>query len=334
MSTFFAGNTKTILLKKQVDADTPVTDFTDAIALRITNFQRPAPRTISQSNETDRSTQAAAVRVTGIGPTITFDLYGLPSEVDALAEALLGDNDDSATVDPTTHEALPTQDMPWYSILEVNDYGNTRWEGCRLGAATFTGQDEGETELQITGLAWMARSFTDGVASPDPFPTPAVEASFIYAESTVKYDGSSEGRTSQVTVNVNRNLSRQQGDNGFTAIGITPGKLQVDGQATRYTADDDTMREVDTGATDGTSPTSTVATHSFSWLFTRGTGPDQRQLLLSVAEIAFTDRQEAIDPADGKPVAEVLSWQGQPQATLAEQISIITVNDKTTPSGD
>lgn len=330
-TTFFAGNDKLILVKKQADESTPVSDWTTgATALRVYDLTKAPVRTIAPLEESDASTQESASHVTTIGPALTFGVYGRPSELDLIAEALLGANDDSSTSNPTTHTATPTQDTPYYGLLEVDPFANTRYDGCRLGAAQFTAQDQGQTEFRVTGLAWMAKTILHGVSTPSPMPTPADELPFIYAEATVKYAGTSEGRTSAFQINVNRNLVRAQGDSGFEALALVNTKLQVDGQVTRYVADDDSLRQVDTGTAAGTVPTATIFTEPFSVLFDRGSGTDNRQFLIASTEVAYETREQAL-ALDGAPVAEVLGFRTQPQADVADNISIVTVNAKTTP---
>lgn len=332
MTDFFAGNAKTILIKKQDDDVTPVTDLSDAIALRVYEWTKGPVRTLGKRSESDRSSQAPGSNVQSIGPQITFGVYGRPSELDLIAEALLGLNDDSSSVDPTSHTATPTQNTPYYTILEVNDYGNVRYEGCRLTAGTATAQDTGETELKLTGLVWMAKSITSAVSAPDPMPEPVDEVPFIYAECRVKYNGSSQGRTSAFTWNFNRTATRAQGDNGFVALAITNGLLANDGSVTRYLADDAMIRAVDTGATDGTVPTAEVFTQGLAVLFNRGTGIDQRQFLITSEEVAYLTDEVALN-LDGAPFAEVIAFEHEPQSDVADNVTMITVNDKPTPAG-
>jgi hypothetical protein len=328
--TFFAGNDKLILIKKQVDKNTPVTDWTDAMALRVYEWTKDPVRTIDALDESDASAQAAASHVTSVGPGLSFGIYGRPSELDLIAEALLGANDDSTTMSPTTHTATPSQTGPYFSILEVDPFENTRYEGCRLGAASFTAQDTGQTELRATGLAWMASTVTHGIATPDPMPVPVDELPFIYAESTIKYDGASLGRTSQFTFNVNRNLVRAQGDAGFEALDLVYTKLACDGSVTRYVADAATMKAVDTGSEGGTVPTVDIFTEAFSILFTRDSG--DLQFLVASQAVSYETREQAL-ALDGSPLAEVLGFRTQPQADIADNVTIVTVNDKATTEG-
>lgn len=325
---FFAGNDKLLLVKKQDDKSTPITDWTDALALRVYEFSKDPVRAQGPLSESDASTQEGASHVTAITPAISFGVYGRPSELDLLAEALLGDNFDDSTGPPFYHIARPDQDQPYYGILEVDPYANTAYNGCRLGAASFTAQDTGETELKVTGLQWQVLGVTHGVSTPSPMPEPVDELPFIYAECTVKYNGTSAGRTSTFTANINRNLQRIQGDAGFTALDIVATKISNDGQVTRYVSDDDTLRAVDTGTVDGTVPTTDIFTESFSFEFSRSSG--DLAFKLESQEIAYETREAAL-ALDGAPIAEVLGYRHQPQTDVADNVTITTTNAKATP---
>lgn len=333
MTTFFAGNSKLILIKKQVDKDTPITNFATARAFRVYEFTSDPARVISELPESDASTQQSASRVTGIGPALSFGVYGRPSELDLIAEALLGANDNSVTVSPHTHTAYPDQDQPYYSIMHYLPYGGGEspvYDGCRLFQAQFQSSDEGQTELQVTGLAWTALGITHGVAVPGTLPTPADEAPFIHAELAVSYGGVHLGTTKSWQWTINRNGGRRQGDSGFRAIDATPGKFQTDGQFSRYTQDDETLRTVDTGSPTGTAPTTTVETESVSVLFDRGSGGTEQSFLIAAPKVAHITREEALN-LDGSPFVEVLGFRTEPQPTLAEHISMVTINSKATP---
>lgn len=328
---FFAGNAKNILVKQQVDKDTPITDWTGALNLRVYEWSKDPVRAIAPLSESDSSVQESASHVTAITPGLSFGVYGRPSELDFLAEALLGDNDDSATSSPTTHTAVPDQDPPYYSILEVLPYGAVRYDGCRLSQAQFTGQDEGDTELRVTGITWVVLGVTHGITAPTPLPAVKDELPFIYAEAAISYAGSHLGTTSAFTVTVNRNITRAQGDSGFRALDAVLGKIQVDGSFTRYTADDDTMRLIDTGTTSGTAITSDIGTESASILFERGTGASLLSFLIALTEISYETREEALN-LDGTPYKEVLGFRTQPQALESDHMALVTVNAKATVS--
>lgn len=328
--TFFAGNDKLLLVKKQVDKDTPITDFSAAIALRVYEFTKDPVRTIAPLNETDKSVQQSASHVTAITPSLSWGMYGRASELDLLAEGLLGDNVDGASGGETRHTATPDQEQPYYSIMEYNPYGSTVYDGCKFAAATFQCVDTGDTTLAVTGIQVLSLGFTAHV-TPPTLPDPVDELPFIFAEAKIKYAGSHAGTTSQFSWTVNRNSIRAQGDGGFRGLAIVAGKLQNDGQFTRYVADDSYERAVDTGSKTGTVPTADIYTETASVLFDRPA--DGLGWLITSQKVAYETHQVAIDPANGNPYQEVLGFRTQPEAVLADNVSIVTVNGKATPAG-
>lgn len=331
MSTFFAGNSKLILIKKQADAATPADLNSGALAFRIYEWSKTPVRTQGPLDETDASIQQSGSHVTAITPGFSFGMYGRASELDLIAEALLGLDDDQASGGPIIHTATPDQEQPYYTIGEVDPYAYTVYDGCKLVAGTFTAQDTGQTELRVTGLQWDALGYTAGGTAPDPLPTPVDELPFIYAECAVSYDDVHPGTTNEFSVTVNRNAIRAQGDTGFRGLAVIAGKFQVDGQFTRYVANDEILRAVDTGSKTGTDPTAVLYTESMQILFDRPV--DDLQFQIASQEIAYETRQAAIDPSAGTPYKEVLGFRTQPQAALEDNITIVTVNAKSTPDG-
>lgn len=331
-TTFFAGNDKLIALAKQVDADTPAS--VPKQAWRISNWTKDPVRAVGPLEESDSSAQQGASHVTAFTPGFACDLYLRASEFDLIAEGLLGNNDDSATTSPATHVATVTQEVVYFTFWEIEPFATTRYDGVAMVAGTVTGQDEGQTEFRVTGLTCLASGVLHGVSEPAGVDSmPIDELPLLYAECTVKYAGSSPGTTSQVTININRNSARIFGDSGFNARAIVHGKLQVDGQVTRYVQDDDTLRAVDTGSESGTTLTTAIFEESFQLRITRGAGGAQRTVQIDIAEIAYETREQVNDYAQGRPTAEVLSFRSQPQADIATHIVITTVNAKPTTEG-
>lgn len=334
MSTFFAGNDKLIALAIEATPGTPEAAPTQA--WRIFNWTKDPVRAVGPLEESDSSAQQGASHVTAFTPGFSCDLYLRASEFDLIAQGLLGDNDDSGTTTPATHVATvnPDQEVVYFTVWEIEPFATTRYHGCAMVAATLTGQDEGQTEFRVTGLTFLASGVTHGVTEPAGVDSmPIDELPLLYAECTVEYAGVSPGTTSQVTININRNSARIFGDSGFTARAIVHGKLQIDGQVTRYVQDDDTLRAVDTGTEAGTILTTTIFEESFQLAITRGAGGDTRTVQIDIAEIAYETREQVNDYAQGRPTAEVLGFRSQPQADIADHIVITTVNAKPTTEG-
>lgn len=332
MSTiFYAGNDKLIGIAKQVDKDTPAAVPTEV--WRVTNYTPEKPRNLAGLEESDASAQQGAMHVASFGGGLSCDVYLRPSEFDFIAEGILGDNDDSATATPTTHTATPIPDTPYYTVWEINPDGARVMDGCRFTSVSLQAQDDGTTEWKAS-VTLMALGVTEGQAQPlsDAALTALLhdEVPFLWAETTVSYDAASEGRTSACTININRNSARIQGDNGYRALDIVHGKFQVDGSVTRYLKDNATERAVNTGAAAGTAMTTDIFTESLSVLMQRGSGGTLRSVLIASTEVAYLEHTRVNDYAQGRPVAEVLPFETQPQSLIADNLTIVTVNAKTT----
>jgi hypothetical protein len=315
---FFPGNAKLIGIAAQVDKDTPAASPT--LYFEVTNYTKDPVRTQAPLNETDRSAQQGANHVTAITPGCGFDCYGRPGYMSTISEALLWDSDADITNGIDT--AVPSQVPVYWTIWEIEPGLYTdRYDGCVGVSGTFTAQDEGETELKVTGLTFIALGFTAHVTEPVSLPDPNDEMPFIFAEVTVNYDSNHLGTTSAFTVNVNRNAKRITGDNGFQSLDVSAGKLQVDGTITRYVETDGTKRAVDTGTAGGTTPTTTIFDESLEILFDRVA--ESKSFSITSMAVAYPTREQAIN-LDGSPLAEVLGFATQPQADAADNITLVS----------
>lgn len=320
MSTqFYPGNAKLIGIAKQVDKATPAT--TPELFMQVTNYSKDPVRAQGPLNETDRSAQQGANHVTAITPGCSFDVYGRPRYMETIAEALLWDSDGAGSHGTAT--IVPSQVPVYFTIWEIEPGLYTdKYVGCVGVSASFTAQDEGETELRVNGLTFIALGFTAHVVEP-ALPDPDTSVPFIFAEVAVSYDAVHPGTTSAFTVNVNRNAKRITGDNGYSSLDVSAGKLQVDGTLTRYVADDDTKRAVDTGTIAGTTPTTTIFDEPLAILFDRVA--ESKSFSITSSGIAYPTREQAIN-LDGQPLAEVLGFATQPQADAADNITMVAEN--------
>lgn len=318
MTTFYPGNAKLIGLAEQADADTPAS--APYHFLQVYDFSADPVRAQGPLEETDRSTQQGANHVTAFTPALSFGIYGRPSLLDVVARSVLWSG--SATLTSHSSTSTPSNTPIYWTVWEIEPglYTN-RYDGCVATACSFQGQDEGQTELRVTGWQWLALGYQAGISEPS-LPAAVDELPYLFAEATVSYDSVSAGLTSAFTLNINRNAKKIQGDNGYRGLAVVPGKLQVDGTLTRYVTDDDSMRAVNTGSTSGTALTTDIYEQQLDIQFDRPA--DSVSLLISAPAVAYPTREQAVN-LDGSPLAEVLGFQTQPQATLAGNLSIVNV---------
>lgn len=329
MSDLFTANRKIIAAAFQADQDTPAANPT--VAWPITDWTRSPVRVLQALAETDASSQEGASRVASIGPGFQCGLYLRASILDFLAEAVLGQDVDTSSA-PWHHEATPVQIPRWATVWEIEpDLYCNKFDGVAFAGMTLAGQDEGETFWKIDGLAALALGYTAHVTEPAGAQALAEalvdEEPLIWAETAVSYDSVHPGSTKGASIAIDRRATRAQGDSGFRAFSISLGKILVNGTLTRYMVDDDTRREVDTGSTSGTDPTATVAEHSLELVAERASVGLGFQVIS--AGISYLTDEEPIDTG-GLPKTEVLGFQTQPQTDVADNITIVTTNQKST----
>lgn len=327
--TLIPGNQKIIAAAFQSDKDTPATDPT--VAWPVTAWAKDPVRVISSLQETDASAQEAASRVSAITPGAGCDLYLRASIMDFIAEWLLGQNTDTSYSPGYEHTAVPIL-VPKYATVWEIEHGHwtNRYDGVVCAKADLDGSED--NWWQVKNLAALALGFTAHVSEPAGALALAqaleAEAPLVWAETAVSYDYVHPGLTKALTLTIDRQASRAQGDSGFRAFDVALGKLKVTGTITRYMVDDSVLREVDTGSPTGTTPTTTVPEHELDVLIDRSA--DHLKVLIASLGVSYLTDDTPID-ISGLPKTEVLGIQTQPQSSLGSNISLVTVNGKATP---
>lgn len=319
---FFAGNKKTLYFGTQSGKGTPQT--TPTLAMRVTDFTPNEVRAKIQLAETDASAQEAGNVVVGVTPGATFSAYMRPSEFDFWAAALLGNNVDSGSNPNYIHTADADETQPYLTMYEVEpSLLCNQHTDIRVTSLTARGGAGQALEVSIT---IEALGFAAGATAPTS-PAPVSEQPFVYPEVSITKGASTPGTFDSFEITINRNATRLQGDNGMTSLDIIPGKFAVNGTATKYVADDDDQRSVDTGSSSGTAPTTTIFTEALSILVARTAN---LRVTFDMDAVEWTTREAGVR-TDGTPLMEVLGFRTVPQATLAGNLQIITRNAKATP---
>lgn len=321
MTTFLAGNKRQLFLGTQSAKGTAQT--TPTVRLSVIDFTPNDVRQMIQLGETDAITQEGADVVVGITPGFTFKAYVRPSQFAFLAQGLLGSNTDSGSDPDFTHTLTPGT-TPYLTMYEVepsvlcNQYVDVR-----------------VTSLQVTGGAGQALevtvvcealSFAAGASAPSS-PAVLTELPYVYPEVAVTKGGATPGTFDQFDLTISRNGSRAQGDSGMTSLDYVNGKFSVAGTVTKFQADDDDQRQVDTGSTSGTTPTTTVFTEALSILVARTA---TLRVTFGMTLVSWKSRQAGVR-VDGSPLTEVMAFRTVPQATLAANLTITVKDHKATP---
>jgi hypothetical protein len=322
--TFVAGNKRTLYFGTQSLKGTA--QDTPTLAMRVEEFTPNEVRTKIQLAETDRATQEAADAVTGFGGGFSFKAYLRPSEAAFFLQALLGANTDSGSPTDYTHTLTASETTPYLTMFEVEpSVLCNKYVDIRITKIEFSGDAGGAIEATIYG---EALSFAAGASAPSS-PAVVAELPYVYAEVTVTKGGAHPGTCDQWSVTIDRNGKRIQGDVGFASLDYVNGKFVCNGQITKYLADDDDQRQVDTGATSGTAPTVTIFSEQLKIKLTR---TSVLSVEFTFTEVSWPTRSAAVN-TDGSPLAEVMGFRTLPQATLAANVSVVVKDHRATPDG-
>lgn len=298
---FVAGNKRTLYLGVQADKDTP--QNTPTVAMRVQDVTPDPVRDFITLAETDRTTQEPGQAVIGLSPSLSFKSYLRPSQVQFLMTAILGD------------PSRPQEQTDYLSVFEDEpDTWCNQYTGLRLTDLELTGQVGGAIEATVKA---QAIGFLAGVTSPGS-PDAGSDMPYVYPNMAISRGGVHPGTASQFQLSFSRNSKRAQGDNGMSSLDIVHGLWSCSGQITKYAGDDQDQRQVDTGAVDGTSPTTALFTETLEIVATPAVGP---VLDILIAEVSYPTRTAAVN-TDGSPLAEVLTFRTQPQASLADQVTV------------
>lgn len=322
--TFVSGNKRVLYFATQVAKGTPLT--TPTIAFRVSDFTPNPVRSRITLAETDATTQQPADVVAGFTPGFSFKTYCRPNQLAFLFQALLGANTDSGTTPNYQHVLTAAEATPYLTMFEREpSVWCNQYNDVRLTQIQLDGQAGGAIEATVLG---EALGFAGGATAPVT-PDAGSELPFIYPEITVTRGGVHAGTCSQFTIVIARNGARAQGDNGYASLDYVNGLFSISGQITKYASDDTDQRQVDTGSTTGTAPTSTIFEETLEIKATRDANTS---VDIALAAASYPTRAAAVN-TDGSPLAEVLGFRSDPQSTLAANVVCTVKDQNATPDG-
>lgn len=322
--TFYAGNQKKLYAGTQSGKGTA--QNTPTIVFRLEEFTPDEVRAKQQTAETDGLTQDGADVVTAIQPGFTFKCYARPSEVAFLYQALLGGVSNSGSGPNYTHTETPTLATPYLTFFEVDpSLLCNKYVDGRVTRIEATGEAGGFIELTVNVAAC---SFEAG-ASPPSSPAFADELPYTYPEVKVTKGGVYDGSRDAWSLVIDRQGKRALGDAGLASLDYVNGKFAVTGSLTQFAQADDDQRQVDTGSTSGTDPTTDIYSEALKIELIRDSNT---QIKFEMAEVSYPTRAAAVNP-DGSPLLEVLGFRTLPQSTLAGNITVTVKDQRATPDG-
>lgn len=315
------ANIEYLAFAVQADKVTAASAPTIACSLQDCSVE-PNPTTIVTA-ESDRSAQQGNKVVVGAQPGGSFKKYVRPSEEDFFLNALLGKTTDGGTT-PKTHtsevDSAAPFTTPYLTVWDVwPGVATTRYDGVRIGSASFSGQPGGAIEVEYE---LVARKATLGVSEPNPAGLITSEAEMTWPELAATLGGSDPGTVNQFSLKIDRNTGRFTGDNGFTDFDLPNGLLAVTGNIEIAFEDDDLYRAANTGTTSGTVLTTTVFDEALVIDLLRSS---LLEVKFTMAGVQVTNYKVALK-TDASPAVATFDFNSKRQATISDAIQTLVKN--------
>lgn len=311
-----AGNFFTAAIGKQAAKGTPQT--TPKFKLRVTGGVVVPQVQILDLPETDSSIQRS--RSVKVGSQIGGALEGFirSDEYAFLAYLHMGAVSTAGT-SPYTHTITAAAQLPYATIYNAFDTTAlvSRMVDCRIAELSASG---GAGQALAYGAAMLGLAGTEG--ETDPVLAVSTVEPLVYPNVTVTYAGATTDIVEAFTLRSVRAAQVIQGDTGMTASDSVTGRWAVDGTLRVLFETDAIWRNWLTDSPSGTTHSQALATEALNITATRSTS-DEVSWDVDFAEI----RNVTLVPdPSGNPLFYDIEWSAQPQATIANTLSIVAKN--------
>lgn len=313
-----AGNVYTIAVAKQTAKGTPAVNST-GYKLKLTAGDLEPQRQFLTLQETDATRQQGSTVVVGAQVQGTPEWYIRPEEFGLFAYAALGANVDSGG---NTHTATIAQRPPYL----------TAWKNIGAGVLVDQYNDVTVGSLELSGgagqaLACKADMMGLGVVLGATDNTQPVVSGhvFTYPECSVTLGGVDGGKVENWTLTYNSNADFIQGDNSLTPYDVVLGRAEVNGSYQTILENDQDYRRFHSGASNGTSLTTTLTTQALDIGMAAGTD----SIHAIMAGITLTAYPVPPDTS-GKPIRVAATFNSLPQAAISDYLKFVTVNSVAT----
>ena len=315
------GNAYTLSVGKQTAKGTANT--TGLYKKKVTGGGMDAGREFVQLEETDASRQQGASIAVGASVTGSPSYYLRPDEFGFAAYAALGATAMSGAGADKTHTATPASSTPYFTLIEayntstlINQFKDSVCTGLHI-----SGSAGGVIEYteDWTSLSYLGGGADTALAVPTQQP-------IVYPEVTVTRGGAAPLTVEDFSIDIENGGDVLQGDGAMLPYDYVWGKLEVSGSMTMLFENDQDYRRFLTGSTSGTAFTTTIASQTLSINCVRSA-------ILGVefvfAGVVLSGYDISPDPG-GDPIRASIEWYSNPQAAIADYISIKTKNQVAT----
>lgn len=311
-----SGQFYTLKMGRQSAKGTPQT--TPAVTLKLTGgIVVPEPQVIDLV-ETDASIQRSRAVKTGVTYAGAIEGYVRSAEFAYLAYGALGANS-TAGSSPYTHSATASNSAPYWTLYSAYDSTALvdRYTDCRI------------TELTMRGGAGQALTYSASFlgigglhGQTDASGTASTATPLVYPDVTVTLGGATTDIVESFEITSAKVAEVIQGDTGYEPSDVALGRWSVNGTMTILFETDDKWQAWLTGSTSGTNPATTLYTEALTIAAVKSS-TDSVTYTLSAVELRRIGLQP--DPT-GAPLRMTYEFSAQPQSTIANTLTIATVN--------
>lgn len=221
---------------------------------------------------------------------------------------------------PYQHVASAAAAPPYatmYSMFDTTALVD-RYVDCRIPEMTWKGGSGRALEFSA---AFMGITSTHGETDPGA-PAPSTVDPLVYPHVTVTFAGATTDIVTDFMIRSVRTAQPIQGDTGAVPSDIYLGRWSVEGTLRILFETDAIYRRWLTNTTSGTTTSLTLDKQALSIVATRSAS-DQVTWASTLAEI----RKVSIVPnAAGDPLFMDIEWAAEPQTTIANTLSVTTLN--------
>ncbi len=311
------GNTRVIYAAKQSAKGTPATTPTHKFTLSGDASLNPG-RSIITLPETDAFMQEASSVVVGSRPTGGWQGWMRFSEFAWLAHMCLGADADSGA-GPYVHTATPVQAIPYITFWDTLPGSMcTQYVDGWIGSLGASG--ESLAGIQYTVEAGALSAVLNATEPTVPAAS-ATDAALAYPGVVVTVGAVHPGTHDAFSITINRNVTVLGGDNGLGVFDRAVGVLAVEGTFRRIYENDDAYNQYHGGSAGATALTPTI----FSEALDLGVVVGANSVHFTSNAIQYTETTIPVN-TDGAPVVMARSFRTQRQATVANNISVVTTN--------
>jgi hypothetical protein len=315
--TGIAGNAATLAVGKQTAKGTP--QATPTYKLLFTGGVVAPNREIVPLVETDGSFQAPNSFVGGYTVDGTTEHYVRPDDFGLLSFLTMGANADSGTNPNYIHTATPARPGIYATLFKAHNVTTLvdRYSDCRINQLVVRGQAGGALTCAVTWQGLVAL-----LGSTDPVLAQVTQTPLVYPNVTVTKNALTPGTVDSFELTITNGGQRIRGDSGLIDPDFVFGRFEVTGTASLLFESDADYRSFHTGSPSGTAVAGAIFAESWT-ILAQVTANLSVSFVMTAVE--YTAYPIAPNPA-GDPIRVALAFRTQRQATIANNLSIITKN--------